>query len=217
MVLVVVLFFSLSIAVYADNSTNSKTHIVYTEVTYAQDENTIVNGVEEGNYTQSLIGPLAIDYNHPVFIDYVPNSTTEFKFYKFIAGTSYYNAGPGYNPMVLNISSSAQSGSEFTGTVTATGNIQAGILGKVEASFGSSVTLMKSTNQAVGASFTYDVPPYKTGYIDAWWGGVQSYGLLTVKYPDTYSETGYTSNQTSQEDAKVHITANKIHAISSYN
>lgn len=214
--LVVLLLICLPIMLFADNTNSNSQHdikVVRPEVIYAPPEGTIINGVEEGSVNlQDEISPMVIDYDHPVFINYISDYSQEIDYYKLIAKTSYKNQSPTPELMELEITRSSSSSSTFNGDVTFTGSIQTGILNKVKTEIGFGLSLTKGTNAAVGYRFENTVPAGKTGYIEAYWGGVESGGTLVVKYPDTYSETGYTKNFYIPIDTTLHITENVVNA-----
>lgn len=172
-------------------------------VNYAPPQGTIVNGVEEksGNVNAQLV-----DYNNPVFVSYSSNNNSTIQYFKYIAGTSWDNTRSSSSfPLTLTIQRSNSSGSEFSGSVTFNGSVKAGIIGQLNVEVQGGAKETRATNEAVGWTFgPLVIPPYKTGGIDSYWEGTYSYGTLGVKYPDTYSPTGYTPTQYSQVNVSVH-------------
>lgn len=73
--------------------------------------------------------------------------------------------------------------------------------------------MIRERNEAVG--YTYGslvVPAGKRGGIEAYWGGTGTVGTLGVKYPDTYSESGYTKTQYTDITINAHKNEHVINA-----
>lgn len=197
-VLLMILIVTLSIVpIFAEVKQNKGTGII----TVAPATQTTVNGkVSDDTITNRAItlGPFFKSYSGT-------NSTIAF--FKLI-GSSYNDNRNSTTPFVINylISSSASQGSEFSGSITLSGEMKASVVAKIGASVQGGCTLTKSTNSAVGISGTMTVPAKKQGRLEAYYAGISSGGTLYY-YTDT---DGVITNKSTPLTAKVHLVPNTV-------
>ncbi|MCY9664963.1 hypothetical protein M5X11_08340 [Paenibacillus alginolyticus] len=143
---------------------------------------TTVNGIPESQLmtTQDVtIGPY--------FDSYTPNSNSTVLKFKKIASYSHDNSRNSTEfPMEVSITYSTSQGSEWSGSISFTGEIKAGIFAKLGATIGGGYKDARSTNEAVGIKGgPLKVPAYKWGYIDMWYKGQATGGLLRTYTQNT--------------------------------
>lgn len=177
-------------------------------ITYEPPQETLINGIKESK----VPNPRIIGYDKPIFVKYKPNASakTIYKFKKIASVVWNNTRGSSAQPIKLDIKNSNKVGSEFNGSIKFTGEIKAGILGKIGTEVSGGAKEIREANEAVGWTFgSYKVPAKKWGGIDAWWQGRSSHGSLGVKYVDTGSSSGYTSVRYIDMDTKVHTKTSK--------
>jgi hypothetical protein len=175
MILSLLVIFSLACTcAYAAGKTNP-------DVTYAPATETTINGIPESN----LIQPNWV--SSPIFDSYSASSPGHIDFFKLIA-SSYVDNRSSSTPYVnkLTITQSTSQGSEWSGSVSFTGEIKAGMLGKIGTQVSGGVKESRETNEAVGASGQMTVPAYKQGRNEAYYGGMSSSGTLNYHIYDDY-------------------------------
>lgn len=181
------------------------------EVKYAPPQETLINGVEESK----LIAPLAIGYDNPIFVDFKPSTGARtINAFKPIASVSHNNTRASDKfPISMNVTSSSSVGSEFSGSLTFTGELEIKLIAKAGAELSGSYKKTRTTNEAVGYNWgPYYIPAGKWGGIRTFWRGVSIDGTASVKYVDTGSSTGYTSVRSVPISMKVHETKQDIYS-----
>jgi len=163
--ILVVTFFLVSLPVTAS---------AVTEVVSPPTESTI-NGIPESQ----IIRPMDVLVG-PVFDSYTPNTVYGINKFKLIAHYTHDNSRNTTSfPMTVTITHSTQQGSEWTGSVTFTGEIKLGILAKVGATVGGSYKEYRSTNEAVGIQGgPLIIEPGKVGHIKMYYKGYATGGTL---------------------------------------
>ncbi len=144
---------------------------------------TIINGVPE-SLVEHPIQAQDVSVG-PIFDSYDPSYTTIINKHRLIVDYSHDNSrNAGEFKMEVSISSSESQGSEFSGSITFTGEVKAGIFGGISVSNGYSVKETRTKNEAVGVKGgPLTVPPYKWGYISMYYKAVQSGGgVVTYTY-----------------------------------
>ncbi|SHO48207.1 hypothetical protein [Anaerocolumna xylanovorans] len=144
---------------------------------------TTQNGIPESQIITPydvIIGPYFSSYNY--------NVTSKVDKFKTIATFSHNNKY-GSGPAVMNgvVTNSTSQGSEWSGNVSFTGEIKAGILADIKTQVGVGYKDSRSTNEAVGYSLSYTVPKGKVGHIDLYYRGTKVGGTVTTW-------TAYTAN-----------------------
>lgn len=144
------------------------------EITFPATETTI-NGVPESE----IMSPMDVTLG-PYFESYTPNYNGRLEKFRQIAAFSHDNTRSSVIfPMSVTITNSTSQGSEWSGGVSFTGEIKAGIFAKLSATVSGSYKDTRVTNEAVGITGgPYQVPAYKTGYINMWYAAQTSGGTL---------------------------------------
>ncbi|QTH42046.1 hypothetical protein J4772_31820 [Cohnella sp. LGH] len=165
----------------------------FNEIVYPSTETTI-NGVPESE----IIRPMDV-LAGPYFDSYTPDPSSQVRvpMFRQIASFSHDNTRNSQPfPMSVTITNSTSQGSEWTGSVSFTGEIKAGIFAKISATVGGSYKETRTTNEAVGMTAgPLSVPAYKTGYINVWYAAQKSGGTLrTYTYNTQNPSVRYYTN-----------------------
>lgn len=155
---------------------------------------TTVNGIPDMD-----INPRAITLG-PFFKSYSGQNST-INYFKKI-GSTYVDNRNNSTPFILtyNVSRSEEQGSEFSCSLTLSGEMKLSVVANVGASVTGGCTLTKKTNEAVGVSGTMTVPVGKQGRLEAWYGGISTNG--TIYY--YYDVDGVIKNGSKPLSAKIH-------------
>jgi hypothetical protein len=153
------------------------TNPVVNETTFPSTE-TIINGSPTSE-NSDLIKPMDVLMG-PYFDSYVQNYVTSVDKFRQIAAFTLdnrYSSSDTPVPMSVTITSSTSQGSEFSGSITFTGEVKAGIFGGISVANNYSVKETRTTNEAVGMTAgPLQVPKGKIGHIDMYYRAIQSGG-----------------------------------------
>ncbi|MCP1137292.1 hypothetical protein NKT34_28985 [Paenibacillus polysaccharolyticus] len=141
--------------------------------TYYPGEETTINGVPESDIitTQDVIVTK--------FVSYVPNYRLRVPEFKKIATFSHDNTrSTTESKQSVTLTKSGSFGSEFSGSISFSGEIKAGIFGGLKNEYSVGYKETRVTNEAVGATSSATVPPKKWGYIEMYYAGTQNGGGL---------------------------------------
>lgn len=141
--------------------------------TYYPGEETTINGIPESEIitTQDVIVTK--------FVSYIPNYKTRVPEFKKIVSFSHDNTRSTTSAkQSVSITKSQSFGSEFSGSISFSGEIKAGIFGGLKNEYSIGYKETRATNEAVGASTSATVPAGKWGYIDMFYAGTQNGGAL---------------------------------------
>jgi|GEM_PF-5185841 len=169
---------------------------------YAPPRESTVNGVPESEMVQPLVDVTRTNYR------YDPSASSYVTFWQYIGGTSAYNGGPNVGRLEFEVKQSARTGSEWNVSGTISAELKLSVILKLGATVGGGYKEYREEDEAYGASWGIDVSPGKTGWIKAYWGGMNTSGLV---YYDVYydGDFQYTLNQ-AVNDTKVHMTSFEV-------
>lgn len=159
-VLCLLLFFLGSSNVFAANAT------------YTPAEPTLINGQPEGS-TKSKQDVIAL-----MFVSYKPKSKKHIDKFKKIVSIKYKNKTKQTQKYTAKVTQSSSKGASWSGSLSFTGEIKAGILGGVKTQLGTSVKTSRSKNEAKGFSTTVRVSPKHVGTCNIYYRGWKSFGKL---------------------------------------
>ncbi|WP_433751060.1 hypothetical protein [Paenibacillus amylolyticus] len=170
--------------------------------TYYPGDETTINGIPESEIitTQDVIVTK--------FVSYKPNYKTRVPEFKKIVSFSHDNTrSTTPADQVVSITKSSSVGSEFSGSISFSGEIKAGIFGGLKNEYSIGYKETRATNEAVGASTKATVPAKKWGYIDMFYAGTQNGGGLTY-YTYSTANPDKKAYNTITINAKVYPTDN---------
>ncbi|NQX57514.1 hypothetical protein [Paenibacillus qinlingensis] len=166
----------------------------------------LINGVPQSRFTPfAQYGPYFDSYNPTA----APTRIEQFQ--EIVRYTHDNSLNNQAFQMSASIQQSTSKGSEWYGEVAFSGEIKAGILGKIGTQVSGGVKETRSTNEAVGVSGgPLNVPAYQRGEIVFYYAGRTSGGTLNYKmYDDTIGGYLYYSKPVS---VKVHPTILDVHS-----